>query len=60
MDVYVEPEVMIAALNRKRQLKLFAAVGGLTLALTALLLAAAAMYNQQPDAVTETPAALVE
>jgi len=60
MDVYAEPEVMIAALNRKRQLKMLAAVVGLTLALVTLLFAAAAMYNQQPDAVTDTPAALVK
>ena len=60
MDVYAEPEVMIAALNRKRQLKLFAAIGGVTLFLTALLLAAAAMYNQEPDAAADVPAALAE
>jgi hypothetical protein len=56
MDVYAEPEVMIAELNRKRQLRTLAAIGGLTLALSALLFAAAAMYNQEPDAA-KTPAA---
>jgi uncharacterized membrane protein len=59
MDVYAEPEVMIAELNRKRQLKVFAAVGGLTLALGALLFAAAAMYNQEPEAA-QTPAVEVK
>lgn len=53
MDVYAEPEVMIAELNRKRQRKVFAAVGGLTIALGVLFFAAAAMYNQEPDAAKE-------
>ncbi len=55
MDVYAEPEVMIAELNRKRQLRTLAAVGGLTVALGALFFAAAAMYNDEPDAA-KTPA----
>lgn len=60
MDVYAEPESMIAELNRKRQLKRVVAIGGLMLALSALLLAAAGMYNQTPDAASDTPAVVTE
>jgi hypothetical protein len=56
MDVYAEPEVMIAELNRKRQLKLIAAIGGVTLALGGLLFAAAAMYNRESEAAGNPPA----
>lgn len=62
MDVYVEPEAMpeamIAELHRKRRIKLLAAVGGLAVGLGALLFAAAAMYNDEPDAANEPATAV--
>jgi hypothetical protein len=40
-----EPEQMIAALNRRRQLKTVGVVGGLVLALAVMIAASAAMYS---------------
>lgn len=45
-----DPERMIAMLNRNRQLKVFGVVAGILLALTTMVVAAAAMYSADPAA----------
>ena len=51
-----DPEHVIAVLNRNRQLKVFAVVAGIVLALGTLLMASAAMYSADPAArVLVTP-----
>jgi hypothetical protein len=60
-DAQAQPEQMIAELNRRRQLKMFGAIGGLIVALGALFGAALAMYSEDPTELEPTtlpPAAL--
>ena len=47
---YDDPEHVIAVLNRNRQIKVFAVVAGIVLALGTLFLAATAMYSADPAA----------
>ena len=61
-DAQAPPEQLIAELNRRRNLKLWGALGGLVVALGALFAAALLMYSDDPteglQPTTLQPAAL--
>ena len=59
IDAQAMPEQLIAELNRRRHWKVFAAIGGLILALGALVAAAIAMYSEDPAASLLSPPAAV-
>jgi hypothetical protein len=49
VDAQVQPEQLIAAMNRSRHWKVLGAVGGLILALVVLFGATMAMYSDEPN-----------
>jgi hypothetical protein len=59
-DSYGEPEQLIAALNRKRQIMLTAALGGIVVALVGLFAATAAMYSKEPSGAVDTTKAALQ
>jgi hypothetical protein len=56
MDRYQDPEQVIAVLNRRRHMKMWAAVVAVVLAFSTLLAASAAMYSEDPKAKVGLPA----
>lgn len=59
-EAYAEPEQLIAGMNRRRQLMLFAALAGVLLALGGLFAATAAMYAKETAGGVETSKAALQ
>jgi hypothetical protein len=59
-DAYAEPEQLIAGMNRRRQLVMFAALAGVILALGGLFAATAAMYAKETTGGLETSKAALQ
>jgi hypothetical protein len=59
-DADALPEQLIAELNRRRHWKMFAAIGGLVIALGALFAAALAMYSEEVGGLPPPAPALAE
>jgi len=55
VDRYDSPEEVIAALNRRRQMKTVGVLAGIILAVGVLIAAAAAMYSGEPTGVKSAP-----
>jgi hypothetical protein len=60
IDAQAPPEQLIAELNRRRQWKMFAAIGGLVIALGTLFAAALAMYSEEVGGLPPPAAAVAE